>query len=195
MASPYDDAVRHAIENNDFQEAIEILVLRYQDAILRYCTLMTGRIDLGEDIAQEVFLAAAHSLKTFEWKSSLETWLMAIARNTTFNHFRDLERRSVLSRDFQNDIAQRAHRESPEDPENYFLSEEQSKLIYDGLQKIRPRDRELIALRNSGELSFRQMSEVFQISADALRQQYRRAIQSLREQVEKEIINSKNDNI
>jgi len=46
-----------------------------------------------EDAAQDVFLAAHRRLGDFERRSSIQTWLYAIARNTARNHRRGSGRR------------------------------------------------------------------------------------------------------
>ena len=50
--------------------------------------LLNGHEADAEDVIQETWLAAAQKLSTFQWRSSLRTWLTAIAVNCARNRCR-----------------------------------------------------------------------------------------------------------
>ncbi|MBC8318989.1 MAG: sigma-70 family RNA polymerase sigma factor, partial [Desulfobulbaceae bacterium] len=60
----------------------------YGDTLFRYAYGQTLNRDLAEDLVQETFLAALRSKSSFEGISSLKTWLIAILKNKTIDHFR-----------------------------------------------------------------------------------------------------------
>lgn len=63
------------------REAFDELVRRYQGAILTLVqVLMSGRGD-AEDLAQDVFVRAWKSLRTFRGESTFRTWLHRVAIN------------------------------------------------------------------------------------------------------------------
>jgi len=49
---------------------------------------LAPRIDLADDLAQEVFLAAWTHLKGFRGEASLRVWLLGIARHKVEDHYR-----------------------------------------------------------------------------------------------------------
>lgn len=66
----------------------EILLRRYEQKI-RACArrMSLDRVD-AEDLAQETFMRVLQALPRFEGRSSFNTWLTRIARNTCIDHFR-----------------------------------------------------------------------------------------------------------
>ncbi|MFQ5892947.1 MAG: sigma-70 family RNA polymerase sigma factor, partial [Nitrospinota bacterium] len=79
------------------EEACEALVRKYQDRVFALIYRITGGADQVEDIAQEVFLKAFRSLKSFRGGSRFYTWLYRITVNTTLNALRSQGRRQEAS--------------------------------------------------------------------------------------------------
>ncbi len=71
-------------------EAYGALVRRYEKSVYRFCLSYTKSPEEAEDAAQEVFLRAYVSLKTFSIDRSFKTWLFTIAAN----HLRSRWRRT-----------------------------------------------------------------------------------------------------
>jgi RNA polymerase sigma factor (sigma-70 family) len=61
--------------------SIEQLYLLYRDDVYRYLLSLTHNPTLSEDLLSETFVNAITSLDNFKGKSSVKTWLFAIARN------------------------------------------------------------------------------------------------------------------
>ncbi len=61
--------------------ACALLMRRYGDDVFRFCATELRDRALAEDVQQVVFLQAYHHLARFAGKSSLRTWLFAIARH------------------------------------------------------------------------------------------------------------------
>lgn len=68
----------------------------YSDGIYSYVRRrLIPRMDIVDDVVQEVFLAALDSLSRFRGTSSLKTWLLAIARHKVEDYYRSLTRRAA----------------------------------------------------------------------------------------------------
>ena len=67
------------------KQALDILVLRYQNRVFRTCLRMLGNYDEANDSAQEVFIKIFRSLNRFKRESKFSTWLYRIAINTCKN--------------------------------------------------------------------------------------------------------------
>lgn len=77
-----------AVLAKDRKAAAEF-VERYSDFVYAYLySRLIPRIDLAEDMLQEVFLAAWEGLASFRGASSLKTWLLGIARHKVEGHYR-----------------------------------------------------------------------------------------------------------
>ena len=74
-------------------EAFCSLVRIHQGRIRTFLLRYVHRPDLVDDLAQEVFLTAYHSLNTYKKDSPLAAWLLGIARHQALRHLRDEGRR------------------------------------------------------------------------------------------------------
>jgi RNA polymerase sigma-70 factor (ECF subfamily) len=78
---------------DDDADAFRQLVERHQDRLTSLLAYQTGRPDLAEDLAQDVFLRVYRSRKRYEPGSKFTTWLFTIAGNVGLNALRTLARR------------------------------------------------------------------------------------------------------
>ena len=53
----------------------------YFDPVYRYALSLSGSPHIAEEITQETFFKALRSLNQFQGRSSLKSWLCAIAKN------------------------------------------------------------------------------------------------------------------
>ncbi len=77
-------------------EAFASLVTRYQQMIDALTWRMTGSLADAQDLAQETFIQAYHSLDQFEDRSKFSTWLYRIAVNKCLNWRKAMGRRSQM---------------------------------------------------------------------------------------------------
>ena len=73
------------------QPAFEQIVRRYQRPVISLIVRMTGDRARAEDLAQETFVKAFRSLKSFDSTRRLSSWLFRIAHNTTLDALRRLK--------------------------------------------------------------------------------------------------------
>lgn len=85
-------------ENLSFAE----LVKQHQDMIYRVCLQLLGNQHDAEDIAQDVFIKAYHSIGDFRGDSDISTWLYRIAVNLSLSHLRRRKRQRLLFLEFDN---------------------------------------------------------------------------------------------
>lgn len=77
--------------------AYDELVRRYQERIYATVYHMTANHEDANDLAQESFIKAYHSLHAFKGDSSFFTWLYRIAVNKTINFLKQRKKRVHLS--------------------------------------------------------------------------------------------------
>lgn len=70
------------------QEAFRELVLRFERPVYSLIVRMVHEPATAEDLAQEVFVKACRSLRTYDASRKLSSWLFKIAHNTTIDHLR-----------------------------------------------------------------------------------------------------------
>ena len=77
--------------------AFELLVRRYQDAIINYIHFSIRDYHRAEDLAQETFLRVFKNASRYETKASFKSWLYTIATNLCRNEIRNRARRKTYS--------------------------------------------------------------------------------------------------
>lgn len=71
------------------RKATARLVQLHADVVHRYVwRRLNPKVDLVDDIVQDVFVAAWRGLKTYSGEASLQTWLVSIARHKVEDHYR-----------------------------------------------------------------------------------------------------------
>ena len=89
VAAAEDLRLVGALLARDRKAAAEF-VGRYTDRIYAYvCARLLPRIDLADDLVQEIFLAAWEHLAGFRGQATLEAWLLGIARHKVEDHYRE----------------------------------------------------------------------------------------------------------
>jgi RNA polymerase sigma-70 factor (ECF subfamily) len=73
--------------------AFELLLERYQGAILRHLTRLTHDDTAAQDLVQETFLRVWTRTAQWDGRGSFKAWLYRIATNLALNHLRTVRRR------------------------------------------------------------------------------------------------------
>jgi RNA polymerase sigma-70 factor (ECF subfamily) len=153
--------------------AFEILIERYQRRILAVARRFTRIREDGEDIVQQSFQKAFVHLDRFEGKSSFFTWLTRIAINEALmmlRKSRGLREVSIDDLDRNEETALRLEMpDSRPDPESVFLKSEQNRVLSAAMNKLTPKTRKAIELRELGELSLEEAACAMGLSVAAVK--------------------------
>lgn len=95
--TPPDDRTLVARARQRDLAAYDELVRRYQGRIYSLVYNMTSNREDTEDLLQDVFVKAYHSLGHFRGTSSFYTWLYRIAVNRTINFLKKRKKRTMMS--------------------------------------------------------------------------------------------------
>jgi RNA polymerase sigma-70 factor (ECF subfamily) len=76
-----DEDVVALVQRGDVRAAFDRLARRHGDALYKYCLEALRDQALAEDVRQQVFIEAFRDLPHFYRRSTLRTWLFAIARH------------------------------------------------------------------------------------------------------------------
>ena len=141
-----------------------------------------GNHEEAEELAQDSFLKAYRSLRSFKMRSSFATWLYRIVYNTAISHVR-IKKKGVLSlEDFPVDATDfMGNNTSEEEAEKEY----RSSLVNFVLQKINEEERGLISLYYYEEMSTEEISEVTGISKSNVKVKLFRARQKMLEIIER----------
>lgn len=126
----------------------------YQTVYGYLITITGGNYDLAEELTQETFYRAIKNAGKFRGDCKMSTWLCQIAKFSFYQHLDKKSRRKEVSMDTA--IEQAAEQQL----EKEYISNEQKLEIYKRIQQLESPAKDVLMLRLSGELSFREIGEI-----------------------------------
>ena len=151
----------------DFQDIYETY---FQD-VYRYILALSRDESLAEEITQETFFKALKGIDSFRGQCKLYVWLCQIGKNTYLSYLK--KQKQILPA------------EPPqEDPVQQALEDQSTALqIHRILHKLEEPYKEVFSLRTFGELSFRQIGDLFSKTEGWARVTYHRAKIKIKEEL------------
>lgn len=153
-------------------ELVEQLYKRYYKELFRYIKQHVRDEDQIDDIIQNTFLAALKGIEGFKHRSTLKTWLFAIAKNQMYDFFRKNKRTDTVESLPEHWPA----RDS--DFSDKVLADELLAII-DGLP---PPHNTIMRLRLLEELPFKQIAQIIGRTENYCRVNYFRTKEKLRKE-------------
>lgn len=178
-----DSDILGLVAKHDMNGAIRLLMQRHGTPVYRYCREALRDDVLAEDVQQQVFIAAFRDLPGFRQRSSVRTWLFAIARHRVLDAVKSRRRvRSHVAGDAALDVA---------DPRPSALDGIDDARLREALRgcldELAPRVRDALLLRFQQGFSFEDMSEICGMKSGTLQAQVARALPRLRACIERRI--------
>jgi len=158
------------------QQAVEIIVKKYQEKIYWHARRMTGNHLDADDIVQQVLLVMYNKLNTFNYKSALYTWIYKITATRSLNLIRRRKLKSFIGlEDLNTDI---------KTGQDIFLGiehKEKFEEVQKYLSRLPAKQREVFIFRQFDELSYEEIAQITSKSIGALKANYFHAIKKLKE--------------
>ncbi|RJP47269.1 MAG: sigma-70 family RNA polymerase sigma factor [Anaerolineaceae bacterium] len=133
------------------------LVRHHFSPVVNVAYRICGEMTLAEDMAQETFLRAWVNLNSFQPTGSLKNWLYRITVNATLDVLR---RKSDMPMD--DEVVQMIQDPTP-DPETSLVQKERSENLQKLLRSLPLATRNVLVLREFGELSYQEIASVLDI--------------------------------
>lgn len=151
-----DSDLINQISNAD-TGAMKSLYARHQLRVFRFIKRMVRNPAIAEEVTNEVFLEVWRGARSFQGRSTVTTWLLAIARKRALNVLRKRREENWDEED--------AHRipDEQDDPEVASQKAGKSAILRQCAEALSPLHREIIDLVYFHEMSVRQASEVLDV--------------------------------
>jgi RNA polymerase sigma-70 factor (ECF subfamily) len=152
--------------------AFEKLVFRHERRVFAVAQRITHNREDAEDVVQESFHKAFRHLNDFQEKSRFSTWLTRIAMNEAFMLLR--RRRGVLEvlpdspDDGVKPVSEAFVDQSPS-PEESCLRRERAELLTQAINRLGPKIRRTILLRDIEERSAEETAQILGTSINAVK--------------------------
>ena len=136
---------------------LEKLYREYFETVYKYLFSITRNADLSEELTQETFYQAVKTYDSFRGESKVSVWLCQIAKHLWYKEYKLMSSQSSDSLEDLLDLY-------PSDihVEQTVLDGDAKIQLYQKIQKLDEKTREVIYLRLTGELSFREIGEILE---------------------------------
>jgi RNA polymerase sigma-70 factor (ECF subfamily) len=162
MEATPDEALVERIARGD-RLAMQVLFARHQVRVYRFILRLVGNESAAEELISEVFLDGWRHAGRFESRSSVSTWMLAIARNKAFSALR---RRTevALDEDAAAEIADPA-----DSPEDTVQKKDKGEILRRCLAGLSPEHREIIDLVYYHEKSVEEAGKIIGIPENTVK--------------------------
>lgn len=157
-------------------DAFDELVHAYEPTVHRVLVQLHVMAADVEDLAQEVFMRVYRNLHRFRGQSSFYTWLYRVTVNVFFDHNKKRKRADVRLQRLQNAISDvsNAHPD-PDDPFHATFEQLTSDTFARAIQTLPESFRDVVAMREVGDLSYEEIALQTGISIGTVRSRLYRA--------------------
>lgn len=132
---------------------MEEIYNKYANAIKNYIFCITKDITLAEDIMQETFIVAINEINKFRGDCEISVWLFSIAKKILYKKTKKSNMNNMISID-EFEFADN------KTPEEEYISNDNKLKLFEALQKLDSNTREVIYLRLTGDLTFKEIGKI-----------------------------------
>lgn len=160
----------------------EPVVRAYEGRALRVAAGMMGDREAARDAVQDAFIRAWQSLDGYDPERPFGPWFFRILRNRC----RDLLRGRSSRRGREERSARRAPGYGPDDPDGRRVQDRRDhrRLVWDALDRIDTKHREVLVLKELDGLSYEEIADVLEIPSGTVGSRLYHAREALRRQLE-----------
>ncbi|HNX55706.1 MAG TPA: sigma-70 family RNA polymerase sigma factor [Prolixibacteraceae bacterium] len=177
--------VQQFVDGN--QSAIEVLISRHKKRVFTYILLIVKDHHLAEDIFQDTFIKVIRSLKNGRYTENGKfiSWVLRISHNLIIDHFRKEKLLSTTSNDDMNVDLFNSPKYSEENIEDRIIYDQITCDVRLLIDELPDDQREVILMRHYQGLSFKEISDITNVSINTALGRMRYALINMRKLIEK----------
>ncbi len=154
---------------------MEQIYKQYMDTVNKYLFCLTRNNDISEELTQETFYKAVKKIDTYKGECKMSVWLCQIAKNLWYDYCRKNKRLENIKEEDLLDVQALNTLE-----EQIILNDERNSL-YKKMQSLNEKTREVMYLRITGELSFKEIGIILNKTENWARVTFYRGKNQLKE--------------
>lgn len=167
--------IEQFVEGNE--RAFNEIVRKYQKRIYWHARQMLGNHLDADEVTQEVLIVMYKKLKSFNFNSSLFTWIYKIVTTRSLNQIRKRKVKRFFSIDGEEDVELKSNEDIVKDVHN----REKLERVKKALDKLPVKQRQIFVLRNYEDLSYEEISKITGKSVGGLKANYFHALKKVLE--------------
>ena len=153
---------------------IEKIYKEYFETVNKYLFCLTRNSDISEELTQETFYKAVKKINTYKGECKMSVWLCQIAKNLWYNQYEKNKKIVSIEKEM-------LEIQTNDTTEEKVISNEEKILLYKKMQKLDEKTREVIYLRITGELSFKEIGVILNQTENWARVTFYRGKNKLKE--------------
>ena len=154
---------------------MEQIYEEYFETVNKYLFCLTHDRDISEELTQETFYKAVNKIHTYKGKCKISVWLCEIAKNLWYDECR--KNRKMIKTDQEELLVIQAI----ENLEDTVILNEEKMNLYKKMQSLDEQTREVMYLRITGELSFKEIGIILNKTENWARVTFYRGKQKIKE--------------
>ncbi|HMQ67960.1 MAG TPA: sigma-70 family RNA polymerase sigma factor [Ignavibacteria bacterium] len=148
------------------QTSYEKLMKKYYQMIYNLVYRMISKKEDVEDLTQEAFIKAFHSLQNFDKQFAFSTWLFKIATNNAIDYLRKKKLYTFsIDKEIQADDSDYKF-EIPDHenkPDKHILDDQLRQIINEAIETLPPKYKSVIVLRHKEEKEYEEIAKELKI--------------------------------
>jgi RNA polymerase sigma-70 factor (ECF subfamily) len=157
------------------QDALRRVYEKYRADLLKLAVSLVTDVNTAEDVVQDVFVAFAQAGARIGLAGDLRRYLVTCVANRIRNRRRDRQRHEAIGLDGADGLVCGSRR-----PEQWAILNEQLRTLSQAMAQIPYEQREVVNLYTQGDLTFRQIARMQNVSINTVQGRYRYGIAKLR---------------
>ncbi len=152
---------------------MEKIYKEYFKTVYKYLFCLTHNNDISEELTQETFYKAMKKIDTYKGEAKMSVWLCQIAKNLWYNEYK--KNKKITSEEELLNV------QDLEILEEELVLKEEKLSLYEKLQYLDEKTREVMYLRLTGELSFKEIGTIMKKTENWARVTFYRGKTKLKE--------------
>ena len=153
---------------------IEQIYKQYFETVNKYLFCLTHNNDIAEELTQETFYKAVKKIDTYKGECKISVWLCQIAKHIWYDYCK--KNKKVIRVEY--DLLKPREVDTTEQK---VISNDEKMLLYKKMQTLDEKTREVIYLRITGELSFKEIGIILNKTENWARVTFYRGKNQLKE--------------
>ena len=154
---------------------IEKIYEEYFETVNKYLFCLTHNNDISEELTQETFYKAVKKINTYNGNCKISVWLCQIAKNLWYDECR--KNKKVINTEDCDLI----NIQALDTIEEQVISNDEKISLYKRMQTLDDKTREVMYLRLTGELSFKEIGNIMNKTENWARVTFYRGKNQLKE--------------
>jgi RNA polymerase sigma factor (sigma-70 family) len=157
------------------REALRRIYEKYRNDLLKLAVSLVTDVNTAEDVVQDVFVSFAQSAAKIGLAGDPRKYLITCVANRIRNRRRDQQRHEAIGLDGADSLVCGSRR-----PEQWAILNEELQSLRQALAQIPYEQREVLSLYMQGDLTFRQIARMQNVSINTVQGRYRYGMAKLR---------------